>query len=491
MSSTWHIEDDVARGRETELAAAGGTVSLAFIRATLRRLWYLWVGSMVLGATIAASWLSLVTPPSVGTVTLLLAHDESTVPDAAMATDISLLKTRTIARQLVDELGLDMTADELLETIVAEPTTSSVLRIDIRGSGQDDAVRRARLLADTYLSYREQQLTQQASSVTEAYRVRIDALQLQVDDLTSQYDAIVAGGGSDAEAAEVLASRGQMISEIAELENQIENESLEASAVVAASRVLDQASLVPQSAQRRAALGLASGLIGGLGLGLGLVVVYAITTGRLRSRADVSMAMGLPVMFSAGEVVPRRGRNRAHHEASLDVLVDGLETAVPRTGKHPRRLSLVSIDCEQEGAKVLAGLVRRLGAEQSVLAVDSADTGLVARELEAAASPPTAETGRSHVVVSGPTVDAVADVLLCLVPFDFGRGLAHMKSTAPRCVVLVKAGRSTSEQLSTVARSARTAGIHVEFVMLVGADESDGSFGGEGATERVKPVARA
>jgi capsular polysaccharide biosynthesis protein len=486
MSSTWHIEDEVAGGRETELSVAGGMVSLAFIRATLRRLWYLWVGSMVLGVSLAACWLALVTPPSVGTVTLLLAHDPSTDPDAAMATDISLLKTRTVAQQLVDELGLDVTPDELLKTIIAEPTTSSVLRVDIRGSGQGDAVRRARLLAETYLTYREQQLTQQAKAVTEAYRTRIDSLQLQVDDLTSQYDAITAGNGSEAEASDVLASRGQLISEITGLENQIENETLEANAVVAASRVLDQAAFVPQSPLRRTAMVMGSGLIGGLGLGLGLVMVYAITTGRLRSRADVSMAMGLPVTFSAGGVVPRRHQDRPHHEASLDVLVDGLETAVPSTDKRPRRLSLVTIDCEREGAKVIAGLARRLGAEGSVLAVDSADTGLLARELGSQAWPASSETSGSVAVVSGPTVDTVADVLLCLVPFDFGRGLTHLESTASRCVVLVKAGRSTTEQLSTVARSARTAGLHVEFVMLVGADQSDASFGGEGAVEKVK-----
>jgi hypothetical protein len=94
----------------------------------------------------------------------------------------------------------------------------------------------------------------------------------------------------------------------------------------------------------------------------------------------------------------------------------------------------------------------------------------------------------SVAVVSGPTVDAVADVLLSLVPFEVGRGLAHVRSTTSRCVVLVKAGRSTAERLSTVARSARTAGLDVEFGMLVGADRSDASFGGQGAMEKVKPT---
>ena len=98
------------------------------------------------------------------------------------------------------------------------------------------------------------------------------------------------------------------------------------------------------------------------------------------------------------------------------------------------------------------------------------------------------ESTGSVAVVAGPTADAVGDVVLSLVPFDIGRGLGHVKSSASRCVVLVKAGRSTAERLTTVASAARTAGLDVVFVMLVGADESDASFGGEYAVEKAQPA---
>ena len=493
MSSTWHIEDHAVVGRETDVAAAGGTVSLAFIRATLRRLWFVWVGCALAGAAMAAGWLTLVPAQSVGTVTLLLAHPPGAQPEAAMATDVRLLKTRAVAQQLGDQLGLDVAPDDLLETILVQPATNSVLQVDIQGSDQDDAVTRARVLADTYLDYRSRQLTQQSEAVTDGYQERIDALQVQVDDLTQQYDVITSRGGTDTEVADVLALRGQLISEITRLQNEIETEELESNAIVSASRVLDEAALVPQSSTRRLGLGLGSGLIGGLGLGLALVVLYAITTGRVRSRADVSMAMGLPVMFSAGRVVSRRRRHRPHDEAALDLLVDGLETAIPSRGKRPRRLGLITVDCEAEGAMVLAGLARRLGSNASVLAVDLADTGRLARELAPPGSHPVAEIEDgsepgSVTVVSGPTVDAVADVLLALVPFEIGRGLAHVRITAARCVVLAKAGESTAERLNTVAQAARTSGLDIEFVMLVGADGSDASFGGEKASERPRPT---
>jgi uncharacterized protein involved in exopolysaccharide biosynthesis len=487
VSSSWHVEDDVTGRSETELAPVGGTVSLAFIRATLRRLWYVWVGSTVAAATLALCWLVLVPPQCVGTVTLLLAHDPGAQPDTAMATDVRLLKTRTVALKLADELRIAASPDDLLATILAVPATSSVLQVDIPGEDPQDAVRRARVLARTYLAYREEQLTRQSKAVTQGYRDRIDALQSQVDDLTAQYDAITARGGADQQSSDVLTLRGQLIGQITQLQDQIETETLQVDAVVAASRVLDEASLVPQSRLRRTVLSLGSGVVGGLGIGLGVVLVYAITTSRLRSRADVAMAMGAPVRFSAGRIVPRWRWVRRRHAAALDLLVDGLSTAVPSTGKPPRRLGLISVDCEREGAKVLVGLARRLGVERSVLAVDLAATGLLARELGPAALQAAGTTG-SVAVVSGPTVDAVADVLLTLVPFDIGRGLSHVHATSPRCVVLVKAGRSTSEMLSTVARTALAAGIDVAFVMVVGADRVDASFGGDHVMDKAHPV---
>jgi hypothetical protein len=475
VSAAWRVEDDVVGVRESDLAPAGGTVSLAFIRGTLRRLWYVWAGSTLVGAALAGGWLAVVPPQSVGSVTLLLAHDPGTDAESAMATDVRLLKTRTVALQLGEALGVDTPPDDLQDTIVAQAATPSVLQVDIQGSDQDDAVRRARLLAETYLAYRREQLTQQSDDVTQASRDRVDALQSQVDALTRQYDATTARGGSAEETANVLGLKGQLISEITRLQNDIETETLEANAVVAASRVLDQAALEPQSPLRRAVLVMASGLVGGLGLGLALVAVFAIPPVRLRSRVDVATATGLPVRFSAGRLAHRR-RARARPGSSLDLLVDGLESAVPTRGKVPRRLGLVTVDCEREGAMVLAGLARRLGSTGSVLAVDLAGTGRLAHELG------TTTPGVS--VTAGPTTDAVTDVLLVLVPFEVGRGLAHVRSTASRCVVLVKAGRSTPELLNTVARAARTAGLDVQFVMLVGADVRDASFGGRPDLEK-------
>ena len=219
-------------------------------------------------------------------------------------------------------------------------------------------------------------------------------------------------------------------------------------------------------------------MIGGLGIGLGLVVVYAVTTGRLRRRADVAAAIGLPVRFSAGRVVPKWGRWGPRDAASLDLLVDGLETALPTGRRRPIRLGLLSVDCDREGARVMAGLVHRLSAEKSVAALDLGESGLLAEEMARLRSDPVAEEGQPALVLSGPGTDVVAEVVLTFVTFEIGRGLSHVKASAPTIVILVAAGRSTPEGLRTVAQATRAAGIDVAFVMLAGTDSSDDSFGG-------------
>ena len=133
--SSWHIADD---GRALG-APPASTVSLAFVLSSVRRLWYLWLAFALVGVFAAAGWLLVVPERSVGTVTLLLAHDPGTDPETAMATDISLLRTRIVAQELSDRLSLDAPVQDLQESILAQPTTSSVLQVDITGA---DAGRR-------------------------------------------------------------------------------------------------------------------------------------------------------------------------------------------------------------------------------------------------------------------------------------------------------------------------------------------------------------
>ncbi len=486
---TWHIEDNTALAADG--APSASTVSLGFIRSTLKRLWYVWLAVGLLAVTIAAAWLVFVPARSTGTVTLLLAHDPGTQPDTAMATDVSLLRTRTVTKQLSEKLSLDTSPEDLQETITAQPTTSSVLRIDISGSNPADAVARARALSEIYLSFREEQLLLQADAVIEGHRQRIEALQAQVDDLTAQYDLVSAQGGDSEQAAAIIAFRAQMLSQITSLENAIEDASLQVSAVVAASRVLDPASSVPQSPLRRAVFTLGSGVVGGLGLGLGLVVVYAVTTGRLRRRADVAAAIGHPVLFTAARVTRRWRRGRqSRRVAELQVLSDGMLTALPTRGKRPIRLGLISVDCPTEAAMVVAAAALRLGESGRVAAMDLTGTGVLEEQVGSLSSA-LGTAAADNVTVVGPGTDVVADVVLTLVPFEIGRGLAYVKSSTPKCVVLVKAGRSTQEGLRTVAQAARAAGVSVPFVLLVGTDSSDDSFGADEGDVVIEKASRA
>jgi hypothetical protein len=70
-----------------------------------------------------------------------------------------------------------------------------------------------------------------------------------------------------------------------------------------------------------------------------------------------------------------------------------------------------------------------------------------------------------------------ADVALTLADVDPAVGVEHVRSWADQVVVLVTAGRSGAERLRTTGESIRAAGMHLLFVLMVGADPGDESLG--------------
>ena len=104
MSSTWRIEEPPS-GAPTKVGPQ--LVSFRFLLDALRRRWRTWVGCGLAGMLLGAAYVLLVPATSVGTVTLLLAHETGADPAVAMATDVSLLRTRTVAQTVGDLIGGD------------------------------------------------------------------------------------------------------------------------------------------------------------------------------------------------------------------------------------------------------------------------------------------------------------------------------------------------------------------------------------------------
>ena len=508
IDTSWRIEE--ADPDKTPTAGPStGFVSLHFLRSALRRRWKVWVSIAATCLMLGAAWNVVVPAKGVGTVTLLMSHDPATDATTAMDTDISLLRTRTVAQSVIDGLGLPMTTEQLQATVTATAVTPTVLVIDVAAPDDASALARVRALSRAYLSFRGTQLESQSKALVDGYQEQIDGLRKQASDLTAKYNALVAAGAAhQGEATDVLSQRASVGAEISRLQQLVEDTALQSHAIVEASHELDPPSTVPRSTLRRLVLTLGSGLIGGLALGIGLVLFQALTSTRLRRREEVALALSAPVRFSAGRAShgspwPRRSRGSAR---AVDVLVHGLASAVaPRKGRQVR-LGVLAVDDTEDAALVVSTLAVRLAAAgRSVFVVDLSRAGRLGRTVAGTLALEQHEVGsrepevfrpeREPVLARGPLATSpaawsalprehpsragwdAADVVLTLAEVDPAVGVDHLATWVARVVLLVAAGRSSAERLRTVGELVRAAGLDLAFAMMVDADPTDESSG--------------
>jgi uncharacterized protein involved in exopolysaccharide biosynthesis len=168
MMSRWQIPEPAEAPVDT-----GRLVSLHFLLAALRRRWLTWVSITLAALVLGLTWVALVPPSSVGTVTLFLAHDPNVEPQGAMATDVSLLRTRSVATAATRRLDLDMTPEGFQATVAAITVTPQVLTINVEAAEAGSARERAAVLASEFLAFRSAQLRAGADAIVARNRQRI------------------------------------------------------------------------------------------------------------------------------------------------------------------------------------------------------------------------------------------------------------------------------------------------------------------------------
>lgn len=521
---TWRVDevdeaDSNLRGEPVEL------VSLHFLRNALRRRRHLWVGLALLGVGIGLCFSVLVPAQAQATTTLLLAHAPDADPGMAITTDLSLLRTRTVATAVIEDLGLDMTPEDFHTSVTVDPETSTVLVLTLTAPDTAEALRRVRALAAAFLRFRTEKMDFQTDARIEGWQTRIEALEELSATLTAQYDALSAGGASSqSQAAELLTQRSQTTSQIAEMRQTVEETRLATKAIVGASHVLDQASEVPYSSTRRLVLTTGSGLVVGTALGMGLVLILALVSDRLRRREEVALALETPVRYSVGRMPALRRWpgplfGRADRAQAQRVLTHGLLSTV--TGEHsgPSRLAVGGVQNSAQTQLLVARLGVELGVRgQSVFLVDLSEKGDLAGTVNRLwARSPADDDARCPVVYrpatvpslalgpfgatriahrsvpdDGPTRDAwqAADVVVTLADVDPAIGVDHLKSWSDRMVLIVSAGRSSAERLRTTAQLIRAADLRLLFAMMIGADQHDESLGLAGVLESAPATPR-
>ncbi len=492
-------DDDTALGERTSPVL----VSLHFLWAALRRHPVVFVLSPLVGLLLAGGVLLAFPPAHAARASLVLPSDPQVDPTRAMATNVSLLQTETLAARTTAALGLPMDPDAFNATVTIEAEGNDLLTLTLTAPTDAEAVRRLEGLTTTFLAFRGEQLSFQSTVLVEGLRTRIQGLQDQVSALNAQIEKVPATTAGTQRIQELNTQRAVFLSQIQTLQEQVQDETLKNSSIVLSSRLLDPAAAVPGRALRSTALTLVSGLVGGTALGWGAVMFVAVTSDRLRRRADVAAVLGAPVEISVGRidplpavvrVLPPLAPVRRRRDRERGRLARALEAELLAPGK-PTRLVVARADRRDEVSHAVAQLARTLhAAGHHVTVVDVTEEG--SRVLRGAL--PLADPGAPQVLRPSGTpalasstdelspvgswagtedaaVPDLTDVVVTLADLEPAVGAAHLRFWADRAVISMRAGGASAERLRTVADQVRAAGMDVPFAALLRTDRMDDS----------------
>ncbi len=487
---------------------AGRLLSISFLLRALRRRWKVWATTAVVGMLIGAAFSTAVPPRPSAATTILLRHPRASDPARAMATDVTLIMTGSVARSAFARLGPGVPTRGL--SYLASPLSDDLMQITAHAPSGRTAVRLADALAAAFFEFRRNQSEQQSDAVVRALQDRQRALNDELDAVTVRIKDLQPAGPPTSDVpttgplADAQARQAIITDELTQLRLAVGGSVIDTESVLAASSVIEPASQVTPSKKKALTSNLVAGLVAGIAGGAAWVVLWAVISDRVRRREDVMVALGAPVTMSTGPLArsvrawgQRFRRHPAGPDGDLSRIVRRLGRLVGSDERSKRRLLVISVDSDGPAAAAVAYLAADLaGNGRRVLLADFSSGSALARLLKAPlATTSTVEISgvTSHLQVTCPPHQALAgtdgsssdltvlreesDVVLTVATLDPGLGAWHLSDWATSAVVIVTAGRSSEDVLRSAARMLRAAGCDLHSVILVGADGNDDTVG--------------
>jgi capsular polysaccharide biosynthesis protein len=473
-----------------------GLVTLRYLWDAVRRHARLWLVTAAVGLLAGIAFPFVLPAASVASTKLLLTHQPGDDALSAMATDVSLATTDTVARRVIDRLGLEESPPDLLKQYTVTSPTDRILQISVSAPTAGQAVRLAQALGTTYLDFRMEQVRARQEPVKAQLAQARDRLQR----LEKNRAKRTGQNGTGAQDQPADDGPGTPISQANDQVTQLQqtlNAEKAAAALVSSSHVLDPAAVVPKSALKTTGLDVLTGLGAGMVLGIGFVLVRALLSDRLWRRQVVAEALGARVTLSLPQVKHKHWWRalspivpRMSSATELSLAARRLRELVARQVTVRKTLVVVAGDDVTPAAIIVARLAEQLAADgQRVVVADLSGRDAVARELVPAdlVTVHTPEGDGPHygrLDAEGDAADEqfqlawdLADVVLTLSAVSAALGADHLATWGAEAVVVVTAGHSSATHVHTTGELIRLAGVRLATGILVGSDKNDETAG--------------
>ena len=390
---------------------------------SIRRHWLV-AASIVVACALAAVLVAGLQPRHfTATTTVLVGAPVEALPTAInMGTEKEVARSPAVAERVVDRLGLETSAPELLPSVTVDvPVDTNILRISVSAATPVEAQRLADAFGDAYLDFRRESSLNGIEAVTALIDERIDDLLTRLRRLRSDDD--VRGSEAGANRAEASA----IVAEITVLEQRVASS---ATTGMLPGRIIAEAVRPLSSSGPPFVANALFGALVGVLLAIAAVIAIESLDRKIRTTKEVGAAMGARVLGEVG--MPKNlaastngdglmadGRARAAHAfrrlrtnllVALDASGSTHEVAALAAGR-PRTIAIVAAHDDLATSYVAANLGAVLatdGRRVTVVSVWPASPGRLAAMLHAdPTAPPAAGLDRSALLraTSVPNLD--------------------------------------------------------------------------------------
>jgi hypothetical protein len=460
----------VTTSKTPESSPAAPLLDLQSLVVSVRRRRRLWCSLALLGLLAGVAVAVLLPPPPSAVTKVLVAHPEDQPNDTGtlIRTDVQLLGTSRIADQALRALKSSEKPEDFMRDYRGTGLTNNVLQIDVTGDTDEEAVARARALADAFVADHVKRLRDTANAEAKALLDQRDRLR---DELAAVNKAI--GGrsaNSDPSASAVMESlfarRAELTSRIDDFSQRAEEARVGTPQLIVGTQIVDAPRAVRHSLPRAAATDGAVGLVLGLVLGLALAAVRTVVADRPVLRRDIAANLGSSVIAELPVRSGRRWQRRRTRTARERLTV----TLARTVHGFAEPVSLLELGCARGTSVIALDLARALGREEPVVVVD----GLPGSQLAGRSPKP-----GDPAVVGGERAAALPPEERRIGVGSVAPGTAwtDLRYLGTRTVLVVRAGHGSAAWLHTVARQLADQSIPVIGVVLIDPDPRDRTDG--------------
>ncbi|MEU7403207.1 Wzz/FepE/Etk N-terminal domain-containing protein [Streptomyces sp. NPDC044948] len=454
-------------------SAAAPLLDLQSLVVAVRRRRRLWCCLALLGMLAGAAVAVLLPPAPTAETKVLVAHQEDQPNDTGtlIRTDVELLTTTQIADRALRALGSSQKPEDFMRDYRGTGLTNNLLRIEVTGDTDAEAVARAKALADAFVADHVRRMREAAAAESKALLDQRDRMR---DELAEVNRAI--GGRSpdtdptaSASLETLFARRAELDSRIAEFDQRAAEARTGAPRVVAGTQIVDAPRAVRHSLPRALATDAAIGLVLGLVLGLALAAVSAVVADRPVLRREIAANLGASVLAELGRA-PRRpgGRWQRRRTRAARERLTGTLTRLVRRSAEP--VSLLELGCARGTSVIALDVAGALAEDGPVVVVDGLPGTRLADARGKSGGPPVVDGERAAAEPRQTRRLGVGSV----APGTAWTDLRHL---GDRTVLVVRAGHGSAAWLHTVARQLADQRVEVIGVVLIDPDPRDRTDG--------------